>query len=184
MLANIPQRMTAHRTRRPDPSVREQRVEFGTSGHRSSALDSAFVDPLGGAGVHYLGMIGDRCNLPLTVVSEAVDATFRSMTADRDGKIRLDPSSLHAMQRLTALKCRFDVAWMRAPGNDAPIAGLNAITARRCFAARQSGPEDLYRLSAVSFEGSDHLARIQEEAHASIQNVFVAARLSGELCRP
>jgi phosphoglucomutase len=69
------------------------------------------VDPLGGAGVHYWGMIAERYELPMTVVSEAVDPTFRFMTVDWDGKIRMDCSSPYAMQRLIALKDRFDVAW-------------------------------------------------------------------------
>jgi len=69
------------------------------------------VDPLGGAGVHYWGIISDRYQLPLTVVNDAVDPTFRFMTLDWDGKIRMDCSSPYAMQRLIALKDRFDVAW-------------------------------------------------------------------------
>ena len=69
------------------------------------------VDPLGGAGVHYWARIADRYKIPLTVVSEVVDATFRFMTVDWDGKIRMDCSSPYAMQRLIALKDRFDVAW-------------------------------------------------------------------------
>jgi phosphoglucomutase len=69
------------------------------------------VDPLGGAGVHYWGMIGERHKLPLTVVSEVVDPTFRFMTVDWDGQIRMDCSSVYAMQRLIALRDRFDVAW-------------------------------------------------------------------------
>ncbi len=69
------------------------------------------VDPLGGAGVYYWGRIADRYKIPLTVVSEVVDATFRFMTVDWDGKIRMDCSSPYAMQRLIALKDRFDVAW-------------------------------------------------------------------------
>ncbi|MEO7986912.1 MAG: phosphoglucomutase (alpha-D-glucose-1,6-bisphosphate-dependent) [Gemmatimonadales bacterium] len=69
------------------------------------------VDPLGGAGVRYWGMIAERYGLALTVVSEEVDPTFRFMTLDWDGKIRMDPSSPYAMQRLIALKDRFDVAW-------------------------------------------------------------------------
>jgi phosphoglucomutase len=69
------------------------------------------VDPLGGAGVHYWGLISDRYKLPLTLVNEAVDPTFRFMTLDWDGKIRMDCSSPYAMQRLIALKDRFDVAW-------------------------------------------------------------------------
>lgn len=69
------------------------------------------VDPLGGAGVHYWAPIAERHKLDLTVVSEVVDPTFRFMTADWDGKIRMDPSSSYAMQRLIGLKDRYDVAF-------------------------------------------------------------------------
>ncbi len=69
------------------------------------------VDPLGGAGVHYWAMIGERYKLPLTITSDAVDPTFSFMTVDYDGKIRMDCSSPYAMQRLIALRDRFDVAW-------------------------------------------------------------------------
>ncbi|GAC1411179.1 MAG: phosphoglucomutase (alpha-D-glucose-1,6-bisphosphate-dependent) [Gemmatimonadaceae bacterium] len=69
------------------------------------------VDPLGGAGVGYWPVIAERYGIPLTVVSEAVDPTFRFMTVDWDGKIRMDCSSPYAMQRLIGLKDRFDVAW-------------------------------------------------------------------------
>jgi len=69
------------------------------------------VDPLGGAGVHYWGPIADRYNLNLTVVNDAVDPTFRFMTVDWDGQIRMDPSSPYAMQRLIGLKDRFDIAF-------------------------------------------------------------------------
>jgi phosphoglucomutase len=69
------------------------------------------VDPLGGAGVHYWGPIAERYGLNLTVVSDAVDPTFRFMTVDWDGQIRMDPSSPYAMQRLIGLKERFDIAF-------------------------------------------------------------------------
>jgi phosphoglucomutase len=69
------------------------------------------VDPLGGAGVKYWPLIAERYGIPLTVVSEVVDATFRFMSVDWDGKIRMDCSSPYAMQRLIGLKDRFDVAW-------------------------------------------------------------------------
>jgi len=69
------------------------------------------VDPLGGAGVHYWGPIAERYGLDLTVVSDEVDPTFRFMTLDWDGKIRMDPSSSYAMRRLIALKDRFDIAF-------------------------------------------------------------------------
>ncbi len=69
------------------------------------------VDPLGGAGVHYWEPIADRYGLNLTVVNKAVDPTFRFMTVDWDGQIRMDPSSPYAMQSLIGLKDRFDVAF-------------------------------------------------------------------------
>jgi len=69
------------------------------------------VDPLGGAGVHYWGPIAEHYGLNLTVVNDIVDPAFRFMTIDWDGKIRMDPSSSYAMQRLIGLKDRFDVAF-------------------------------------------------------------------------
>jgi len=69
------------------------------------------VDPLGGAGVHYWGPIAERYGLDLTVVNQAVDATFRFMTVDWDGQIRMDPSSPYAMQRVIDIKDRYDVAF-------------------------------------------------------------------------
>ncbi len=69
------------------------------------------VDPLGGAGVHYWGPIAERYGLDLTVVNDAVDPTFRFMTVDWDGQIRMDPSSAYAMQRLIDLKDRFQIAF-------------------------------------------------------------------------
>ncbi len=69
------------------------------------------VDPLGGAGVHYWGPIAERYGLNLTLVNETVDPTFRFMTLDWDGRIRMDPSSPYAMQSLIGLKDRFDVAF-------------------------------------------------------------------------
>jgi len=69
------------------------------------------VDPLGGAGVRYWGPIAERYGLNLTVVNDAVDPTFRFMTVDWDGRIRMDPSSPYAMKRLINLKDRFDIAF-------------------------------------------------------------------------
>jgi phosphoglucomutase len=69
------------------------------------------VDPLGGAGVHYWPRIAEQYGLDLTVVNDAVDPTFRFMTLDWDGKIRMDPSSPYAMQRLIELKDRYDIAF-------------------------------------------------------------------------
>jgi phosphoglucomutase len=68
------------------------------------------VNPLGGAGVHYWEPIAERYGLNLEVVNVSVDPTFRFMTLDWDGKIRMDPSSKYAMTSLIALKDKFDVA--------------------------------------------------------------------------
>ncbi len=72
------------------------------------------VDPLGGAGVAYWRPLADRYGLDIQVVNETVDPTFRFMTLDWDGKIRMDCSSPYAMASLIALKDRFDLAC----GND------------------------------------------------------------------
>jgi phosphoglucomutase len=87
------------------------------------------VDPLGGAGVAYWPRIAERYNLKLTVVNTAVDPTFRFMTVDWDGKIRMDCSSPYAMASLIALKDRFDVAFACDTDHDrhgvvTPTAGL------------------------------------------------------------
>ena len=69
------------------------------------------VDPLGGAGVKYWQRIADRYSLNLSVVDDSVDHTFSFMSLDWDGKIRMDPSSSYAMQRLIGLKDKFPVAF-------------------------------------------------------------------------
>jgi phosphoglucomutase len=69
------------------------------------------VDPLGGAGVAYWGPIAEQYGVNVTVVNEAVDPTYRFMTVDWDGKIRMDCSSPYAMAGLITLKDRFDIAF-------------------------------------------------------------------------
>ncbi len=90
----------------------------------SSAIDMEAIrasgirigaDPLGGAGVAYWEPIRDRYGLDITVVNPRVDPTFRFMTMDHDGQIRMDCSSPYAMANLIGLKDRFQVAF----GNDA-----------------------------------------------------------------
>jgi phosphoglucomutase len=69
------------------------------------------IDPLGGAAVRYWQPIIERYGIAATVVSDAVDPTFRFMTVDWDGKIRMDCSSPYAMARLIGMRDRFDVAF-------------------------------------------------------------------------
>ncbi len=72
-------------------AVREAKIKLG-------------VDPLGGAGIDYWPRIAEQYGLELTIVNKSVDPTFRFMSVDWDGKIRMDPSSPYAMQRLIALE--------------------------------------------------------------------------------
>lgn len=76
------------------------------------------VDPLGGAGVRYWSAIAEHYKLNLEVVNDAVDPTFRFMSVDWDGQIRMDPSSPYAMQGLIGLRERFDVAFACDPDHD------------------------------------------------------------------
>ena len=87
------------------------------------------VDPLGGAGVHYWGPIVARYGIAASVVNDAVDPTFRFMTVDWDGRIRMDCSSPYAMAPLVAQRDRFDVAFANDTDHDrhgivTPTAGL------------------------------------------------------------
>src|SRR5882724_766983 len=90
-------------------AIRESKVRIG-------------VDPLGGASVAYWDAIGDRYEFNLEVVNHVIDPTFRFMTVDWDGQIRMDPSSVYAMARMVGLKERFDVAF--ASDTDADRHGI------------------------------------------------------------
>ncbi len=135
------------------------------------------VDPLGGAGVHYWGAIAERYRLDLTVVSAAVDPTFAFMTADWDGRLRMDPSSSYAMQRLIGLKDSFDVAFACDTDHD-----------RHGIVTASSGllPPNHYLSVAVDYlfrhrDGWPAGARIGKTAVTSRMIDRVAARLGREV---
>jgi phosphoglucomutase len=86
-------------------AIRDARIQLG-------------VDPLGGAGIDYWPRIAEKYGLDLTIVNQAVDPTSRFMTVDWDGKIRMDPSSPFAMQRLIGLKDKFDIAFASDTDHD------------------------------------------------------------------
>ena len=105
------------------PSVRQHDFVTPYIADLDSVIDMAAIrdsgisigaDPLGGASVEYWQPIAERYGLNITVVNPAVDPTFRFMTLDHDGKIRMDCSSPYAMAGLVALKDRYDIAF----GND------------------------------------------------------------------
>jgi phosphoglucomutase len=86
-------------------AIREARLKIG-------------VHPLGGAGVAYWAPISERYGIDVTVISDLVDPTFRFMSVDWDGRIRMDCSSPYAMASLIALKDRFDVAFANDTDHD------------------------------------------------------------------
>lgn len=88
--------------------IRELETIVDMASIREANLSLA-VDPLGGAGVHYWLAIAENYHLDLTVLNSGVDPTFRFMTVDWDGQIRMDPSSPYAMQSVLKYKDRFAV---------------------------------------------------------------------------
>ncbi|MGH7095801.1 MAG: hypothetical protein ACREFB_20010, partial [Stellaceae bacterium] len=100
------------------------------------------VDPLGGAGVEYWGRIAEHYGIDLNVVDTTVDPTFRFMSVDRDGQIRMDPSSPWAMQRLLGLKDRFEIAFACDTDHD-----------RHGIVTRSAGllPANHYLSAAISY---------------------------------
>ncbi|HEX2601423.1 MAG TPA: phosphoglucomutase (alpha-D-glucose-1,6-bisphosphate-dependent) [Gemmatimonadaceae bacterium] len=123
------------------------------------------VDPLGGSGVFYWQMIADRYKFALDVVSTVVDPTFRFMTVDWDGKIRMDCSSPYAMKRLIAMKDRFDVAWACDPDHD-----------RHGIVAKSSGliNPNHYLAVAISYLFTH---RPQWPAHAAVGKTVVSSSM-------
>jgi phosphoglucomutase len=99
-----------HRFDYTDPYVADLANVVDMDAIRSSGVKIG-IDPLGGAGVHYWQPIIERYGIAATIVNDAVDPTFRFMTADWDGKIRMDCSSPYAMARLIGMRSKFDVAF-------------------------------------------------------------------------
>lgn len=132
--------------------LRESQIRFG-------------IDPLGGAGVHYWGPIAQRYGLNLTVVDQTIDPTFRFMTIDWDGRIRMDPSSPYAMRKLVGLKDRFEVA-----------AGCDTDHDRHGIVTKSSGllPSNHY-LSAAIFYLFQH--RPKWSIKASVGKSVVSSQL-------
>jgi phosphoglucomutase len=112
---------TTHRHEYLDAYVRDLPSVVDLDAIRASGVRIG-VDPLGGASVAYWDAIGEKYGLDLEVVNHAVDPTFRFMTVDWDGQIRMDPSSPYAMARMVDLKDRFDVAF--ASDTDADRHGI------------------------------------------------------------
>src|SRR5258707_630383 len=146
VLVDVEKLLRLYFDEKPDPSDPQQRVAFGTSGHRGSSLRRAIneghiiapyvrdlgnvidleaarglhlgADPLGGANLDYWDPIAAEYGLDITVVNRTIDPTFGFMTLDHDGKIRMDCSSPYAMAKLVGLKNEFRVAFANDPDSD------------------------------------------------------------------
>jgi phosphoglucomutase len=112
---------TTHRHEYRDAYVRDLPSVVDVDAIRAGRVRIG-VDPLGGASVAYWDAIAERYGLDLEVVNHVIDPTFRFMTVDWDGQIRMDPSSPYAMARMVELKGRFDVAF--ASDTDADRHGI------------------------------------------------------------
>jgi phosphoglucomutase len=108
---------TTHQVDFVTPYVTDLAAVIDVDAIRAAGLKLG-VDPLGGAAVHYWQPIADTYGLDITVTNPAVDPTFRFMTLDHDGKIRMDCSSPYAMASLVKLKDRFDIAFGNDPDSD------------------------------------------------------------------
>ncbi|MBA2291963.1 MAG: alpha-D-glucose phosphate-specific phosphoglucomutase [Gemmatimonadales bacterium] len=154
---------TTHRHDYRTPYIDDLGAVIDMDGIRGAGLRLG-VDPMGGAGVHYWQQIADRHRLDLTVVSEVVDPTFAFMPVDWDGKIRMDPSSTDAMQRLIAIGDRFDIAFACDTDHD------------RHGIVTQSGllPPNAYLAVMV-----DHLFRTRDEwsAAAAVGKTVVSSSM-------
>jgi phosphoglucomutase len=130
-----------------------------------TAKISLGVDPLGGAGVHYWGPIAGHYKLDLTVVNQAVDPTFRFMTVDWDGQIRMDPSSPYAMERLIGLKDQYTTAFACDTDHD-----------RHGIVTRSAGllPPNAYLAVAISYLFQN---RPQWPAYAAVGKTLVSSQL-------
>ncbi len=124
-LARARHASTTHRYPYLDNYVRDLSSVIDIEAIRASKL-AIGVDPLGGASVAYWDAIGDRYGLNLQVVNHAIDPTFRFMTLDWDGQIRMDPSSVYAMAGIVGLKEQFAVAF--ASDTDADRHGIVSPT--------------------------------------------------------
>ena len=154
------------------------------------------VDPLGGAGIDYWPRIAERYELDLTIVNKVVDPTFRFMTVDWDGKIRMDPSSPYAMQSLIGLKDKFDIAFASDTDHDRhgivtkgsgllPPNHYLVVCVHYLFSNRKSWPENV--LVGKTIVSSSMINRVAARLQRPLYEVpvgfkwFVEGLLAGRL---
>jgi phosphoglucomutase len=163
----LPTALTAPTTRHEDlvsPYVNDLESVVDLQAVRDAGVTIG-VDPLGGASLPYWQAIAERHRLNITIVNPAIDPTFRFMTLDHDGKIRMDCSSPYAMAGLVALKDRFRVA----VGNDPDADRHGIVTA-------SAGLLNPNHFLAVAIDYLIH-NRPQWPAHAAIGKTLVSSSM-------
>jgi len=177
MLVNVPRLVTAYYTEKPDPSVPEQRVAFGTSGHRGCAFEKAFNEwhilAISQAiclyreqkkidGPLFLGMDTHALSVPaLASALEVLAANGVEVMLAEGEEYTPTPAVSHAI-----------LTYNR--GRKTGLGGLKVIAESGWFAARPSGTEDIYKIYGESFRGADHLRCILEEAQAIVSDALAA----------
>ncbi len=153
------------------------------------------VDPMGGAGIHYWKPIAEKYGLSLSLVNETVDPSFRFMTVDHDGKIRMDCSSPYAMAKLIEMKDKYDIAFGNDPDYDrhgivTPTGGLMnpnhylAVAIKYLFETRTDWKKDTK--VGKTLVSSSMIDRVAEDAGLELCEVpvgfkwFVDGLYSGE----
>lgn len=152
-----------------DGYVKDLRQVIDLDVIRDSKINFA-VDPLGGAGVHYWKPIAELYGLNLTILNEIVDPTFRFMTVDWDGNIRMDPSSPYAMKRMIDLKDKYPV-----------VVACDTDHDRHGIVTKSSGllPPNHY-LSAAIFYLFQHRPRWKKEA--AVGKTLVSSQMIDFVC--
>ena len=176
MLVDVSKLITAYYTEVPDPAVPEQRVVFGTSGHRGSALAPALL------AAEIMAWMGrDPGEIYRDLTREFGEPVYDRVEAPAtpEQKVQLERLSPQQVRLTTLAGESIQTILTHTPGNGAPIGGVKVVAEHGWFAARPSGMEPIYKLYAESFRGADHLHRILEEAQVIVSAAVAAAGQRG-----
>jgi phosphoglucomutase len=156
MLIDAPAPLAAYRSDQPDPSVEEERVAFGTSGHRGSALRRSFNE------AHVIAILQAICEYR---ASQGTDGPLFLGASGRPGR---------RIRMASSFVCSVPRSW-RGLATPSTIGGLKVMTENAWFAARPSGTEDVYKIYAESSLGLEHLARVIDEARRLVDETLAGS---------
>jgi phosphoglucomutase len=180
MLVNVPRLVTAYYTMTSEPSVPEQRVAFGTSGHRGSAFEKSFNERHTLATSQAIGLYRERKKIDGRLF---LGMDTHALTAKLGRKLYEVPVGFEwfvnglldgsfgfaGEEKLVPLSS----VWMAVSGQRTKRASSRLCLRRRSRRARR-GTEDIYKIYAGRVQGADHLCRILEEAQTMVNDAFTA----------